>query len=84
MVKGYCLKDKKHIEIVSPVFELNKLGRPVVRGSCPQCGGKVYKILSTAEGEQHGLKAKKRGSAFRKSPARRRSSGKRRRSATRK
>ncbi len=49
MVKGYCLKDKKTVDIVDPQFELNKKGRPVVHGKCSVCHGKVYKMLSAAE-----------------------------------
>ncbi len=49
MVKGYCLKEKKAVDIVNPKYELNKLGRPIARGECSSCGGKVYKILKATE-----------------------------------
>lgn len=46
MVKGYCLKDKKHVEIDDPKYDFNKRGSPVVHGKCPVCKGKVYKTIS--------------------------------------
>ncbi len=49
MVKGYCLKEKKIVEIKNPKYELNKLGRAIVRGECSSCAGKVYKILAQDE-----------------------------------
>lgn len=57
MVQGYCFKDKKKVDLVSPVYELNARGRPVVRGACKVCGGKVYAMLSTADAPAE-LKAK--------------------------
>lgn len=45
MVKGYCLKEKKKVEIKSPEYEFNTRGTPIVRGKCSSCQGKVYKIL---------------------------------------
>jgi hypothetical protein len=49
MVQGYCLKEKKKVEIKDPKFELNKKDRPVARGVCPSCGTVVYKILKSTE-----------------------------------
>ncbi len=48
-IQGYCLKDKKKVDIINPAYELNKKGRPVVRGTCKVCGGIVYKILKESE-----------------------------------
>lgn len=46
---GYCLKHKGKIEMKDVKFELNKKGRAVARGVCPQDGTKMFKILSAAE-----------------------------------
>ncbi|QYB17603.1 hypothetical protein PV-S19_0239 [Pacmanvirus S19] len=68
MVQGYCLKEKKKVEIKEPKFELNKKGRPIARGKCASCGGTVYKILKSTEVPPE-LKAKipKKGGASRRS-----------------
>ncbi len=57
MVQGYCLKEGKKVDIVDPQYDLNKKGRPVVYGKCSSCGGKVFKMLKTAEAPAS-LKAK--------------------------
>lgn len=49
MVQGYCLREKKKVEIKDAVFELNKAGRPVAHGKCSSCGSVVYKILKAEE-----------------------------------
>lgn len=46
MVKGYCLKEKKHIEVVDPVYDINARGSPLVRGTCPSCKGKINTMIS--------------------------------------
>jgi hypothetical protein len=71
MVQGYCLKEKKKVDIKNPEYMLNKKGRAVVRGACPSCGGSVYKILKTtevpAELKAQMSKLSKKGGASRKS-----------------
>lgn len=49
MVKGYCFKEKKKVEMKNTKFELNAKGRPVARGVCSSCGTNMYKILSKSE-----------------------------------
>lgn len=68
MVQGFCLKEKKKVEIKDPKFELNAKGRPIVRGKCASCNGTVYKILASDEVPAD-LKAKvaKKGGASRRS-----------------
>ncbi len=67
MVQGYCLKEKKKVDIKEPSFELNKKNRPIVRGKCASCGGVVYKILAKEEvpadlkAKVDAIKAKKGG-----------------------
>jgi hypothetical protein len=49
MVKAQCFKDKIKVDVVNPQYELNGIGRPIVRGTCAKCGGKVYKLLPADE-----------------------------------
>jgi DNA polymerase II large subunit len=44
MVTAYCVKDKKVVEIKNPVEVTLKNGRPAVKGTCPHCGGTVFRI----------------------------------------
>lgn len=43
-VKGYCVKCKKSVEIKNPTKVKLSNGKPAVRGTCPQCGTKVFRI----------------------------------------
>ncbi len=44
MVQAYCFKDRKKVEIKNPENVTLKNGRPAVRGVCPICGTKVFRI----------------------------------------
>jgi hypothetical protein len=44
MAMGYCVKDKKKVEIVNPQKITMKNGKPATQGTCPDCGGKVFTI----------------------------------------
>src|ERR1035437_10126680 len=44
MAEGYCVKDKKKVEIQNPEKITMKNGKPAVQGTCPTCGGKVFRI----------------------------------------
>jgi hypothetical protein len=44
MAEGYCVKDKKMVEIVNPQKITMKNGKPATQGTCPNCGGKVTRI----------------------------------------
>jgi len=44
MAEGYCVKDKKKVEIKNPVKITMKNGKPATQGVCPDCGGKVIRI----------------------------------------
>ena len=69
-VQAYCFKEKKRITVVNPVYALNSRGRPMCRGTCPSCGGKVMTMISNADGAKHGLKiAPKKGSGSRRRSA---------------
>jgi hypothetical protein len=43
-VEGYCLKDKKKVEMKDPTPITMKNGKPATVGTCPFCGTKIYKI----------------------------------------
>ena len=58
MPKGYCMRDRVMVENVNPTYDLNKIGRPVARGTCPQCKGTVIGTLGAAD-VPPALKAKK-------------------------
>ncbi len=67
MVKGLCMKEREQREIKNPKYEMNDIGRAVVRGECAQCGTKMYKIMKVddappeirAKGGKSGGKSKK-------------------------
>lgn len=44
MVEGYCMKCKAKQEIKDAVADKMKNGRDCVRGTCPACGTKMFKI----------------------------------------
>jgi hypothetical protein len=43
-VEGYCLKDKKKVEMKDPKPITMKNGKPATKGTCPLCGTTIYKI----------------------------------------
>jgi hypothetical protein len=44
VMEGYCLKDKKKVEMKDPKPITMKNGKPATVGECPVCGTKIYKI----------------------------------------
>ena len=44
MAKTYCIKDKMKVEVVNPQRITMKNGKAALSGTCPKCGGKVFKI----------------------------------------
>jgi hypothetical protein len=44
LVEGYCMKDRKRVEMVNPHPITMVNGRPAMAGVCPHCGTKIYKI----------------------------------------
>ena len=44
MVQAFCVKEKKKVEIKNPTSVKLKNGRPAIKGTCPVCGGTVYRI----------------------------------------
>lgn len=43
-MEGYCLKDKKKVQMKDPKPITMKNGKPATVGECPNCGTKIYKI----------------------------------------
>jgi len=43
-VQAYCFKCRKKVEIKDPKKVTLKNGRPAIRGLCPACGTKVFRI----------------------------------------
>ena len=43
-LEGYCLKDKRKVEMKDPQPITMKNGKPATVGTCPNCGTKIYKI----------------------------------------
>jgi hypothetical protein len=43
-MEGYCLKDKKKVEMQDPQPITMKNGKPATVGTCPICGTKIYRI----------------------------------------
>ena len=46
--KGYCVKCKGKKEIKDGKKVTMKNGRPAMKGSCPDCGTGMYKILKSS------------------------------------
>ena len=44
MAQAYCVKDKKKVEIKDPQAITMKNGKPATKGTCPDCGGSVFRI----------------------------------------
>ena len=44
MAEAYCVKDKQKVEVVNPQKITMKNGKAALQGTCPKCGGKVFKI----------------------------------------
>ena len=44
MVKAYCMKCKKMMEMSKPTKTKMKNGRMALKGTCAKCGTKMFKI----------------------------------------
>jgi len=47
-MEGRCMKCKKAVEIKNGTEIVNKRGLKAMKGECPTCGTKVYRILGKA------------------------------------
>jgi len=48
MVKGRCMKCKKEVEMKDPKEVKMKNGMKAMKGTCPVCGTKVFRIVGKA------------------------------------
>jgi len=48
MVEARCMKCKKQVEIKNPQNVVMKNGMKAVKGVCPHCGTKVFRIVGKA------------------------------------
>ena len=46
MVQAYCVKCKTKKEIKDPTPATLKNGKPAIKGVCPDCGTKMFRIDS--------------------------------------
>lgn len=44
LVKAYCVKCKKSVEMKEPKKVKLKNGKPATKGTCPKCSTKVFRI----------------------------------------
>ena len=44
LVEGYCVKDRRRVEMVNPHPITMGNGKPATAGVCPHCGTKIFKI----------------------------------------
>jgi hypothetical protein len=44
VAEAYCVKDKKKVEVQNAQKITMKNGKAALQGTCPECGGKVFKI----------------------------------------
>jgi Domain of unknown function (DUF5679) len=48
-VQGYCLKERKHVEISNPRQVTLQNSRLAIQGTCPDCGAKISKMGRISE-----------------------------------
>jgi len=48
MAEGYCVKERKKVEMKDANEVTMKNGRPALQGVCPDCGTKIFKIGKTS------------------------------------
>lgn len=48
MVTARCMKCKTQVEVKNPENYIMKNGMKAIKGTCPHCGTKVFRILGKA------------------------------------
>jgi hypothetical protein len=43
-VEGYCVKERKRVQVKDAEQVVTKNGRPAVRGVCPDCGSAIFRF----------------------------------------
>lgn len=46
-MEAYCVKCKAKREIQNPLADFNKVGAPITRGTCPECGKAIFRMGRT-------------------------------------
>jgi MYXO-CTERM domain-containing protein len=49
VAEGFCVKERKRVEVKDPEEVVTKNGRRALRGTCPDCGAKIFRFLSANE-----------------------------------
>jgi hypothetical protein len=44
-VEGYCVRERKKVAIADAEPTTSKNGRAAVRGTCPDCGAKIFRFV---------------------------------------
>jgi hypothetical protein len=50
--EGYCIKSRKKQMIKDGTVEKTSKGQPIAKGTCPECGTKVTRFVSSKDAEQ--------------------------------
>jgi len=53
MVTIYCLKCRKKVEVEDTTEVVMKNGRKALTAKCPECGGKLFRILPSVKKEEN-------------------------------
>ena len=48
MAEIFCIKCKEK-KLIQEALEYDRMGRPIYKGKCPDCGSNVQKFISRAE-----------------------------------
>ncbi len=64
MAQGYCVKEKKKVEIKDPEQVKLKNGRDAVQGTCPDCGTKIFKMGKMSDSRRAGRREVQSGGMF--------------------
>ena len=59
-MEAYCVKCRKKQEMSAPKEVTMKNGRTALEGICPVCGGKLFRMLGGASGNEETKAPKKK------------------------
>jgi hypothetical protein len=65
-VIAYCVKCKEKVNVKDPEYYVMKNNRLSIKGDCPTCTTKVFRILGLAHKLHHGRPLKKLGAKKKK------------------
>lgn len=52
-IEGYCMSCRESVEIEAPRAVWTRKGQPATRGTCPICGGTVFRMGKTERHDEH-------------------------------